>query len=172
MKTKQIIYTVLIFIFSVNLIGAQEYYKVPKLTVEQKYNNIRGQLDAMVLVGINFAKSKGLSVKEYGAFAGEQFKHSWKIELGFKGLVKPTLHNLSCFLQDPIEIIENKADKVKIKSKKLSPWIEKNKKVYGVTYKEYMDFFSAAMNVIANHLGCEYEVSYDEQWMYTTIIKK
>lgn len=152
---------------------AQEIFNVPEVSIEQKYQNMTGQLEAIIIVGINQAKTQGLTATEYGMFFGDQFKHSWNKDAGFEGFVKGMLYNMSCFLSDPgIEITINTAEKVKFKSRLLGPGIKKNEPVYEVTHKEYMDFLKATMSTIGDYLGCKSEISYDEEWMYFTCSKK
>ena len=160
-------------IFLTTGLCAQEIFNVPEIPVEQKHQNMVGQFDAITTVGINYAKTQGLTAAEYGTFCGEQFKYSWNKDAGFEGLVKGALYNMSCFLSDPgIEITTNTAEKVKFKTRLVGTRIKNNEPVYGVTYKEYIDFLEAITSTVGDYLGCKSELSYDEEWMYFTISKK
>ncbi len=160
-------------IFLTTGICAQDLFSIPEVPVEKKHQNMLGQIDAMATVSINFAKTQGLTAADYGKYVGEQFKNSWNKEAGFEGFVKGVLYNTSCFLSDPgMEIITNTSEKVKIKSHLIGHRVKKYEPFYGITYKEYIEFYEAAMSTIGDHLGSKIEFSYDEEWLYTTITKK
>ncbi len=152
---------------------AQQEFIVPEVPVSVKHQRMLFQMDAMLAVSINFAKTQGLTAAEYGSLIGEHFMYSWNKEAGFDGFVKGMLYNASCFLVDPgIEITTNTAEKVKFKTRLWGAYIKKNEPVYGVTYNECMDFLNAMSIKIGNYLGANYESSYDDEWMYYTITKK
>ncbi|HHN48417.1 MAG TPA: hypothetical protein ENN08_05735 [Bacteroidales bacterium] len=152
---------------------AQEKFIVPEVPVAQKHQTMLFQFDAMLAVGINYAKTQGLTAAEYGSFIGEQFKYSWNKEAGFEGFVRAMLYNASCFLVDPgIEISTNTAEKVKFKTRLWVTSIKANEPVFGVTYKECFDFFNAMTSKIADYMGADYDGSYDDDWMYFTLTKK
>ena len=151
---------------------AQEKFTVPEVPVEQKYRNMLGQLNGMVAVGIQFAKKQGLSASDYGKYTGNQFKYSWNKDAGFDGFVKGMMRIITVFVPDPnIEIITNTPEKVKFKSGLMSIQVKKNEPYYGITYKEFMEFFITVTSTIGNYLGSETEVTYDEDWMYITLTK-
>ncbi|TVR68228.1 MAG: hypothetical protein EA408_13745 [Marinilabiliales bacterium] len=152
---------------------AQQEFIVPEVPVAQKHQRMLSQFDGMLAVGINFAKTQGLTAAEYGSLIGEQFKYSWNKEAGFEGFVKGMLYNASCFLVDPgTEITINTAEKVKFKTRLWAASIKVNEPVYGVTYTECMDFFNAMAGKIGDYLGANYDGSYDDEWVYFTITKK
>ena len=160
-------------IFLTTGLCAQEKFNVPEVLVEQKLQRMVGQFDAIITVGINYAKTQGLTAAEYGTLIGEQFKYSWNKDAGFEGFVKGMLYNMSCFLSDPgIEITINTAEKVKFKTRLMGTGIKNNEPVYGVTHKEYMDFLKAITSTIGDYLGCKSEQSYDDEWIYFTVSKK
>ena len=160
-------------IFLTTGLCAQEKFNVPEVPVELKHQNMLFQFDAILTVSINYAKTQGLTATEYGALIGEQFKYSWNKEAGFEGYVKGMLHNMSCFLVDPgIEITTNTVEKVKFKTRLMGSGIKKNEPVYGVTYKEYIDFLKAITSTIGDYLGVKSELSYDDEWIYFTVSKK
>jgi hypothetical protein len=162
-----------IAIFLTTGLFAQEKFIVPEVTIEQKYQNMLSQIEGLVAVSINYAKKQGLTATEYGILIGEQFKYSWNKDAGFDGNVKGTLYNMSCFLPEPdIEITTNTPEKVEFKTRLTGAGIKKNEPVYGVTYKEYMDFFNAVTNTISDYLGTKSEISYDDEWIYFAFLKK
>ena len=160
-------------IFLTTGLFAQEKFIVPEVTIEKKHQTMLVQWDALLTVSINYAKKQGLTATEYGTLIGEQFKYSWNKDAGFDGCVKGGLYNMSCFLAEPdIELTTNTAEKVEFKSRLIGALVKRNEPVYGVTYKEYMDFFKAVMNTIGDYLGAKSEISYDDEWIYVTVLKK
>lgn len=160
-------------IFLTTGLYAQEKFNVPEVPVEQKHQDMLFQFDAILTVSINYAKTHGLTATEYGTFIGEQFKYSWDKDAGFEGYVNGMLYNMSCFLADPgIEITTNTLEKVIFKARLMGAGIKKNEPVYGVTHKEYMDFFKAVTSTIGDYLGGKSELSYDDEWIYFTVSKK
>mgnify|MGYP001125491022 CR=1 FL=1 len=160
------------FFLTIGLYAQQEFI-VPEVPIARKHQTMLFQFDAMLTVGINFAKTQGLTAAEYGSFVGEQFKYSWNKEAGFEGFVNGMLYNASCFLADPgIEIITNTAEKVKFKTRLWAASIRVNEPVFGVTYKECMDFFNAMASEIADYMEADYDGSYDDEWVYFTLTRK
>ena len=152
---------------------AQEKFIVPEVPVSVKHQRMLFQFDAMLAVGINFAKTQGLTAAEYGSFVGEQFKYSWNKEAGFEGFVRGVLSQASYFVVDPgIEITINTAEEVKFKTRLWAASIKVNEPVHGVTYKEVMDFANAMYFKIGEYMGADYEGSYDDEWVYFTLTKK
>jgi len=64
----------IVAIFLTTGLCAQEKFNVPEVSVEQKYQNMVFQLDAVMTVSIYYAKTQGLTAAEYGTLIGEQFK--------------------------------------------------------------------------------------------------
>ncbi len=168
---KLIVFIAAIFL-TIGLYAQQEFI-VPEVPVSVKHQRMLFQFDAMLAVGINFAKTQGLTAAEYGSLIGEKFKYSWNKEAGFEGFVKGMLYNASCFLVNPdIEITTNTTEKVTFKTRLWAASIKVNEPVYGVTYKDCMDFFNAMASKIADYMGADYDGSYDDEWVYFTLAKK
>jgi NDP-sugar pyrophosphorylase family protein len=152
---------------------AQEKFIVPEVTIEQKYQTMLYHIDLIVATSINYAKMQGLTATEYGTTVGEQFKYTWDRDAGFDGNVKGMLYNMACFMAEPdIEITTNTTEKVEFKTRLMGALIKENEPVYGVTYKEYMDFWKAVINTIGDYLGAKSEISYDNEWMYFSYLRK
>jgi len=152
---------------------AQEKFIVPEISVAEKHRTMLNYYSSEVIVGINFAKTHGLTAFEYGSSIGEKFMYSWNKEAGFEGFVNGKLRAMSRHLVDPgIEITINTAEKVKFKCRLPHARIKMNEPVYGVTYKEFMDYHIAMFSKIADYMGADYEGSYDDEWVYYTITKK
>jgi len=131
------------------------------------------QYNGLMAVSISYAKTQGLTAAEYGSLIGDQFKYSWNKEAGFEGFVNGWLYSAACFLADPgTEIIINTAEKVKFKTRLWGASIKVNEPLYGVTYEEVVDYFEAMVTKIADYMGANSEISYDDEWMYFTITKK
>ncbi len=152
---------------------AQQEFIVPEVPVAQKHRSMLSQYDGLMAVSIHYAKTQGLTAAEYGSLIGEQFKYSWNKEAGFEGFVNGWLYSAACFLVDPgTEIKTNTAEKVEFKTRLWAASIKANEPVYGVTYEEVVDFFEAMVIKIADYMGANSDISYDDEWMYFTVTKK
>jgi hypothetical protein len=116
-----------IFLFSllfsiVCAASAQTKFTVPVPTLEQKYNLAKAFMYNNVLIGINVAKSVGMTVEEYAkkcrAFTG------WDKEMGFERFVNNVLRQWSC-LSDSVQIVEQSGDKVVFTVSSVYPPLEK-----------------------------------------------
>ncbi len=160
-------------IFLITGLFAQEKFIVPEVAIEQKYQNMLSHIDFIVATSINYAKKQGLTATEYGTSVGEQFKHSWDRDAGFDDNVNGMLYNMACFMAEPdIEITTNTTEKVEFKTRLMGAIIKENEPVYGVTYKEYMNFWKAVIITIGDYLGAKSEISYDNEWMCFSYLRK
>ncbi len=151
---------------------AQQEFIVPEVPVAQKHQRVLSDYSTSVIVGINFAKTQGLTAFEYGSSIGEKFMYTWNKEAGFEGFVNGKLRAMSRHLVDPgIEITINTAEKVKFKCRLPHARIKVNEPVYGVTYKEFMDYHIAMFIKIGDYMGANYDCSYNDEWAYYTITK-
>jgi hypothetical protein len=152
---------------------AQETFKVPELTLNQKYDQTIVNLDYMVIVGVDYAKSMGKTAADYGKYLGSKAALSWDKNAGFNGFVYGSLYNLLSFQNTPeLEMLVNTPDKVNLKMHLMAQWLKKQGKIMNVTYLDYMDCISNSFNAIADYLGAKCEITYDDNWMYVIISKK
>lgn len=152
---------------------SQEKFQVPEVSSEKKHASALFQYDAILVASIGFAKEQGLTALEFGELIGNKFKKDWNKEAGFAGFVKGALYNMTCCKEEgsEITILTNTPEKVKFKAKPTGIWIKKNEPVYGVSYQEYTDYFSAVLKTIGNYLGAESEFTFDGEWFYLTLTK-
>ncbi|MEN8122876.1 MAG: hypothetical protein ABFS35_21230 [Bacteroidota bacterium] len=198
MKTKQIIYTALIFIFSINLLSAQEKKEISKPELEKKCNELIVKLNDQLLLAQDDVKLKNLSATEYGKHVAGQFiKRGLVNDFCFNNFSDVCLHPMAClFKTNDYEITEYSFENLMIDEEKFQPIMASEIRVMGqgtdfiiVKYKkptgsiesderyayikkqEYLDYFNSAMNTIARHIGHNYNVREVEDVAYITISK-
>jgi hypothetical protein len=153
--------------------AAQEKFSVPEVSAESKYKNMTFQLHAITTVSIKFLKEKGISVEEYGAYMGDQFKQSWNKEAGFEGYVKGTINNLLAFADNgKVEILEQSDSMVKLKSGLIASHMKKEPKYYFTDYETYTKLYRIITERIVDHLGCKIKQTNHEDHMIIVIKKK
>ncbi len=176
MKTKQIIFAALIFIFSVSLISAQDKITVTKLTDTQKHQRVIWQLNHTAIIGFKYAKSQGMTAKEYGEYFGEFSKLTWDKDGGFDGFVKGLLLNWETWRASSskaIQIIKQTDDIFKFKTPSNLKKITESNAYIGIDYEELMTIYDGLFKTIANYLGVKYEqkIIEDGNWLEITITK-
>jgi len=176
MKTKQIIFTALIFIFSINLLSAQEKITVPKITDLQKHQRLIYMFNHTGVVGLNYARSQGKTVEEYAKYFGEIGKKTWDPKAGFIGFSKGMLYNWESWrLSTSPEIIITKQTSETFQFK--TPLDLKKvlgEEIYpGTTFQELMTMYRIIFEIEAKHLGVTYEQKLidDGNWLEVTITK-
>jgi hypothetical protein len=78
-------------------------------------------------------------------------KTTWNAEGGFNDLVKWTIFNLNDF-SEKVEILSQTPEKVVVKVTNLNEAFKNQQEIYGVTFKEYVEFYQSSHNQIANLL--------------------
>jgi len=198
MKTKQMIYTTLIFIFSINLISAQEKTELSSSKLEKKCNDLIVKLNDRLLLGNDYAMSQKLSAAEYGKYIAEQFIDEGLVNnFCFSNFSDVCLHPFTCLLKTKdYEITEYSFENLWIEEEKFQPIMASEIRMMGqgpdliiVKYKkpvgaiesderyalinkqEYLDYFNSAMKTIAKHIGYTYSVKDNDELAYITISK-
>ncbi len=176
MKTKQIIYTALIFIFSVSLLSAQEKIIVPKVTDLQKQQRLVWLFNYNGMIGLNYAKSQGKTVEDYAKHFGELTKTTWDPNAGFDGFAKGMLYNWETWrlsTSPEIKITKQTNEIFQFKTPLEIKKILNDKIYHDVTFEEIMTLYRIIFEVVAKHLGVNYEQKLidDGNWMEITITK-
>ena len=176
MKTKQIIYTALIFIFSVNLIGAQEKVTIPEMTDAQKHKRVYFILNYSLIVGASYAKTQGQTIEDFAKHFGEMSKTTWNPKAGFNGFIRGTVYNWESWRPSSCEaiVIQKQTDsifqfKVPLEIKKMLG----DKSYHNISFLELMSMYEILHKVIAKHLDVSYEQKIIENgnWIEITITK-
>jgi len=131
--------------------SAQTTFSVPERTPEQQFNRAVSMMHFQTVCAISHGKAMNQSVAETGKYFGELYKKTWDANEGFDYLVKWTIFNLNDF-SEKVEILNQSAEKVVIKVTNLNPAFKDQTDIYGVTFKEYVEFFQNAHNPIAEML--------------------
>ena len=198
MKTKQMIYTALIFIFSVNLLSAQEKTELTTPILEKKCNELIVKLNDRLLLGKDDAKSQNLTAAEYGKYIAEQFINDGLVNnFCFNNFSDVCLHPFACLLKtNDYEVTEYSFDNLIVEEEKFQPIMASEIRMMGPGYdliivkyrkptgsiesderyayiekQEYLDYFNSAMKTIAKHIGYNYSSREDDELAYTVISK-
>ena len=145
-----------IFLFSllfsiVCAASAQTKFTVPVPTLEQKYNLAKAFMYNNILIGINVAKSAGMTVEEYAKKCGA-FTGGWDKEMGFEQFANIVLRQWSC-LSDSVQIVEQSGDRVVFTVSSVYPPLEKQGVIYGTSYEELVQWLDIVYGGIADYLN-------------------
>ncbi|WP_167605324.1 hypothetical protein [Maribellus sediminis] len=145
--------TISVFLFF--LFGAlysQEQFEVPQLTQEQKTEVLYSHMVAYAATGISFAKSQGLSAKDYGKFIGQKFAAFWNPEDGFAMLVNRMMFILAgLHPENEMQIVEQDDSGITFKLKNVDLAF-KNGPMFDVPYQDFLDCSEGIIAVIAKHM--------------------
>jgi len=178
MKTKQIIYVALIFIFSMNLLSAQEDTKLISPDIDKKCNDLIIQLNAVIILNSDYVRKHELTFAEYGEIVAKQLiKYELLSNISYDDFTSICLYPYSCFLKSSdYDIVEenmnnSKPDFLKIKCCKPKGIIGDAEGYFYFLKQDYMDYFSAAMQTIGKHTGYYYDTKVEDDIVYTIISK-
>jgi len=164
---------ILIALLFVMPLFAQETFKVPEMTLNQKYDQALGNLDYVIIVGIDYVKSQGGVAADYGKYMGSKIAPMWDKNAGFNGFVYGVMYNLLSFQNAPeMTLMVNNPDKVKVKIHLMAQWLKNQGGVLNVTHKDYLECVAAVFNEIADYMGAKCEITSDDNWMYVMMAKK
>lgn len=134
--------------------------KVPEPTTAQKHSRLILESAAQIAASIAYAKSRGASVDEFGAFCGDQFASGWNHERGFVGLVTGMMNfQVLCRADDDprLEIVERSESMIRFKGGVRHLRLFANGRVvYGVTREEFARWFEVTCQRIAARYNCTY----------------
>lgn len=146
-----------ICLFSVLLLlvivaSAQTKFSVPVPTMGQKYNLAKAFMYNNVLVGINVAKSAGMTAEEYSKKCGAVFAPEWNKDMGFDQFVNTVLGHWSC-LSDSLRIIEQSDEKVVFTVQHIYPQLENQGVMFGTSFEEIVQHWDIVYGAIADYLN-------------------
>lgn len=175
MKTKNLRYAALLFLFSAGLLGAQEQITVTKMTDLQKHQRCISMMNYMMIIGADYAKAEGNSIEDFAKYLGNQVKSTWDVQSGFNGFIQGTLYNWESWrsaTSPAIEILKQTDDFFQFKAP-----LEVRKfmgdKLHNITFEELMKVYSIVFATISDHLNVKYQQKLldNGNWLEITITK-
>ena len=161
-----------IFLFNLNFLSAQNQNELPDLSEEDRWARASWLMDVSNIAAINYAKSNGDNVKDYGNYLGKLYAPGWSAKTPW-GMVRGMVRNNQTFPGFKVEILDQKENMVKFRmNRPYKARFGDDKEVYGVTIKEYEKLWSVFHNHLANHLGFNYNEKIKDDWRVITIRKK
>ena len=94
--------------------SAQNQFTVPERTAEKQYPRVVWVFNYNLTVAINYAKSMGQTVEDYGRYCGDIYKLTWPKGGEFKAFVEGNIMNLTDF-SEKVEIVSQSGNKVVLK---------------------------------------------------------
>jgi hypothetical protein len=148
--------------------------ELPHLTLEQKWETAEENLIYFVVSGIAYAKSRGGSAKDFGAFTGAIAVPFWAEERGKgpRALVQGISFNKQQFRDFQMEILRESATSIEARMKGFGEDAMKEFRELDVTVDDYIVMFEAKWQVIANSLGLKYEQTRDGEWTVFIVTQK
>lgn len=150
MKTTTLLFVAILMAWATS---AQTSFSVPERSPDQQYPRLAYLINYNIIVTINYAKSQGQTVEEFGNYCGNLYKTTWPKEGGFETFVTGNLLNLTD-ISEKVEIVNQNDKKVTLKVVGFFPNLRDNKTIYNVTYDEFLRFFKASHDPIAEYMGC------------------
>ena len=177
MMKKKLILTAFIVSIATNYIfsqDAKQLIKLPQLTVEQKWETAEGNLVYFVISGISYAKSKGETPEDFGAWTGKVGCPYWQSmdSMSPAKFVQEISANKQQFKDFQMEILEAKKSFVKGRMKGYGNNLVTMYNLGGVTEDDYTHFFNKKWETIANCVGFHYKQEKNGEWVYFTVSEK
>ena len=198
MKTKQIIFAALFFIFSYSLISAQEKTELANPNLNEKCNELIVQLNSYILNDNQNAKKLNLSNVEYGKYVAKQFiDKGLANNLSYFDFTNACLYPYNCLLKtSDYQVIEYSSSMSMTKEEKFMPILFYDKynmetgsdmltikccKPIGlikagdntsfITKEEYIEYYTSAMKTIGEYIGYNYYTKVENDNVYTIVSK-
>ena len=167
---KRIILT-LTFVSVAGWLIAQGNFVVPEVTPEQKQEVLYNHVIAYSTTGISFAKSQGVTPAEYGKFIGKNFLPFWNPEGGLNVFANGMMFILAGMHPDNGLQIVKQSDKMIVFQLKNVDMPFRQGPQYGVTLKEFLDFSSSLISVLANHMNVSFSDEMTSDGWYKVTMK-
>jgi hypothetical protein len=149
--------------------------ELPRLTLEEKWAMAEGNLIYFVASGIAYAKSKGQTAADFGAFAGTFGTPYWAKDKG-KGpaaLLQGIWENKQQFRDFEMEILSESPASVEARMKGYGDDdVRRFFTDWGVTADDYCAFFAAKWEAIADSLDMDYVQRSEGVWTIFTVTQR
>ena len=148
--------------------------ELPQLTLEQKWKTAESNLVYFVVSGIAYAKSKGKSPEDFGAFAGNVAAPCWEEDRGGgpQALVEGISRNKQQFGNFHMEILSESETTIEARLKGFGDDRVRDRWEPVVTVDDYVRFFEKKWEAIADYLGLAYKQQVQGDWMVITVAEK
>ncbi|MEI8113548.1 MAG: hypothetical protein WCI54_07960 [Bacteroidia bacterium] len=176
MKTK-LITLIILGVFAVTFVFSQEKnleVKLPKLSVEQKWETAEGNLVYFIISGISYSKSKGETPEDFGAWTGQVGCPYWKgiANMTPAKFVQEISSNKQQFKDFQMEILSAEKSVVKGRMMGYGNKLVTMYNLGGVTEDDYVRFFKKKWETIAGCVGYQYKQEKKGDWTYFTVSEK
>jgi hypothetical protein len=141
MKTLTIIFITILISFTT---AAQTTISVPQYPDSVKHKVAVSLCWNNVLMAVNFAKSQGMTVEEYGKYAGQQAIPYWNKDMEFKQFAYNFIGSW-VIMSKGVEILSQTDNNIVFRIAKVYPMIEEQGSFVGVTFKELITYMSAIL---------------------------
>ena len=174
MKKLCVVLPLVVLISSIFLNAKEENkqkIELPQKTDEYLVNRGLGNTMSWFFTGIAYAKSKGDTPEDFAKF-GLNVWGSWWKDKDIAGYLRKIY---VCFSTDKdfrMEILKETETSAQVRMNIYGKrWIETFKES-GVTNAEYIRFLGAQLTSLAEYIGWEHEVKFEEDWIYLTVSEK
>lgn len=144
----------------------------PSFTVEQNWARAVSLLNANIVAGFGYAKSRGVSAEDYGHWLGKTFAPGWgQASVGTAiRYARGIQNNLRAYPGVKVEVLSAADTAVTMRtSRPYVTWFGTTSQLYGVNIAEYDTVISATTEEIAHYLGLRYQQRIDGDWLTMTI---
>lgn len=154
------------------LLTAQEKFSIPQLTDAQKSEVLYSHVFGYSLTGISFAKSQGVTPKDYGKFVGKQFTAFWDPAGGYPVFVNRMMFILAgMHPNNQMEIVEHDENSITFKLKNVDLSFQ-NGPMFGVSYDEFLECADGIISEIAGLMKCKFSHKMTDDGWYVVYISK
>ena len=152
------------------LVPAQAQLGVPEVTKESNQEVLYMHVIAYSSVGIDFAKTQGVSPKEYGEFIGKKFIPFWDPSGGFPLFAGQTMYILANMHPDnEMQIIEQDDGMIKFKMKNVNAMFMEGA-AFGITYSEFLECSEGILSTLAEFMKVDFtHRMIDDTWYEVTL---
>jgi len=145
----------------------------PSFTVEQNWARAVSLLNANIVAGFGYAKSRGTSADDYGRWLGKTFAPGWGQPNAGTAIryARGIQNGFRAFPGTNVEVL-NVTDTLatmRVSRAYVTSYFGATKQMYGVTLDEYDRVFAVAYEEIGRYLGLRYQQRIDGDWLTMTI---
>ena len=147
---------------------------LPTYTPEERWERASRLYTVSAAAGLAYAKSRGISPKEYGEFISKLMESSWgEPGSGSVNIIRGVRRNLLIWPEAEFEVTNSSETSVSARINR--PWVKhfgEDKTLYGVSLDEYEEVSSVFNRGLAEYLGLQYEDEIEGDWLSMTFTQK
>ena len=150
---------------------SNSHFTVPQVAPEQEKEILFNHVIAYCCTGISFAKSKGISPKEYGEYMGNAFKPFWNPDEGFPSFANGLMFMLAgMYANNDLQIIEQNESHLCFKLKNVDIAFKQGP-AFGITYEELLECSEGLLETIGEHMNTTFSHKVtDDNWYEVTLL--